>query len=197
MGLAADAAGLGDPEAARRLLDAAAARGHPSWRPAARAGWVRAELALFAGRPGDALGPAERALAASRTGGSARHVLKSRLVRAVVAAVVHPNGAALAELDAVAAEAARTFRPLEWPARLAAADLVERLDERSVIAGAPTANDTDRPSPVPSPDGRRAAAARRRHAAAVSVSVLYQLSDPVGRRLMGESPYVPLRLPLV
>jgi hypothetical protein len=124
-------------------------------------------------------------------------VLKSRLVRAVVVAVVHPDGLVLAELDAVAAEAARTFRPLEWPARLAAADLVERLDERSVTAGAPTANDADRPSPVASPEGRRAAAARRRHAAAVSVSVLYQLSDPVGRRLMGESPYVPLRLPLV
>ena len=197
MGLAADAAGLGDPEAGRRLLDAADACGHPSWRPAVRAGWVRAELALFTGDAGDAVDPAERALAAARAAGSPRHVLKSRLVRAVVEAVLHPTGAVLAELDAIAATAARDVPPLEWPTRLAAADLVERLGAEAVTGSSPRVNDGDRPSPIPSPSGRPSAAARRRHAAALSVNVLYQLSDGVGRRLLGDSPYVPLRLPLV
>jgi len=197
VGLAADAAGLGDPEAGRRLLDAADACGHPSWRPAVRAGWVRAELALFTGDAGDAVDPAERALAAARAAGSPRHVLKSRLVRAVVEAVLHPTGAVLAELDAIAATAARDVPPLEWPTRLAAADLVERLGAEAVTGSSPRVNDGDRPSPIPSPSGRPSAAARRRHAAALSVNVLYQLSDGVGRRLLGDSPYVPLRLPLV
>ncbi len=197
MGLAADAAGLGDPDAAHRLLAAAGARAHPSWRPAVRADWVRAELALFTGRAADAVDPAERALAASRAAGSARHVLKSRLVRAVVEAVLHPNGAVLAELDSIASTAARDVPPLQWPALLAAADLAERLAPGAVTGSSLAANERDRPSHIRSPNGRRSGAARRRHAAAVSVNALYQLSDGPGRRLMGDSPYVPQRLPLV
>ena len=85
VGLAADAIGLGDPTGAERLLAAAAPAlaAHPSWRPATRACWVRAELALVLGRPAEALAPAEAALAAARRGGSLRHVLKSRIVLAV------------------------------------------------------------------------------------------------------------------
>lgn len=197
VGLAADAAGSGDPDGAVRLLDAAAAQRHPSWRPAVRAGWVRAEVALFAGRASAAVVPAETALTAARAAGSERHILKSRLVRAVVAAVLHPDGVVLAELDAVAAAAAQEFRPLEWPARLAGADLVDRLEARRVIEKSSSANDRGSRARTASPDGRPPTAARRRHAAAVSVNALYQLADPQGRRLMRDSLFVSERLPLV
>ena len=85
VGLAADAIGLGDPTGAERLLAVAAPAlaAHPSWRPATRACWVRAELALVLGRPAEAVAPAEAALAAAGRGGSLRHVLKSRIVLAV------------------------------------------------------------------------------------------------------------------
>ena len=87
VGLAADAVGLGDPAAAERLLAVAAPAlaAHPSWRPgpgrlgAGRAGPRR-------GPAGDAVAPAEAALAAAGRGGSLRHVLKSRIVLAVAAA---------------------------------------------------------------------------------------------------------------
>ncbi|MCX6467435.1 MAG: hypothetical protein NTW05_28205, partial [Pseudonocardiales bacterium] len=194
--LAADADGLGDPEGAHRLLDAAEALGHPGWRPAVRAGWVRAELALLTGRAAEAVAPAERALAAARSAGSPRHVLKSRLVRAVAEAVVRPNGAVLAELDAVADAAAAAWRPLEWPARLAAADLVTRISGLSVTRSSPAANDRRPDVAEASVNGRPDDATRRRHAAAAAVSVLYQFSDGTGRRLMGESLWVPTRLPL-
>lgn len=47
---------------------------------------------------------------------------------AVALGAVRPDGAALVELDAVADEAgARGVLPLVWPARLAAADVLDRL----------------------------------------------------------------------
>ncbi len=192
VGLAADAIGLGDADGAGRLLDAAEALGHPSWRPGVRAAWVRAELALLTGRAAEAVGPAERALVAARGAGSARHLLKSRLVRAVVRGVVRPDGAVLMELDAVADAASRVCRPLEWPARLAAADLAERVSRLSVTESSPAANDRGVDVQNSSVNGRPGDATRRRHAAGVALSALYQLSDGVGRRLMGESVWVPL-----
>lgn len=207
VGLAADALGLGDP-AASRLLDAAAAIGHPSWRPRVRLAWVRAEAALFAGRASDAVAPAEQALVTARAAGAERHVLKSRLILAVVTAAVdrdglvahpdgaaaHPDGAVVAELDDVAdASAAAGLWPLVWPARLAAADALDRLGSPNVSGSSPSANDGPAPMVCGSVNDRVSGAARRRHAAATTVSVLYQLSDPVGRRLMGESVWVPTR----
>lgn len=171
VGLAADALGTGDLGGAHRLLAATvdavapAAVGSASWRPAVRAGWVRAELALFGGRPRDAVAPAAAALAAAERAGAVRHVLKSRIVLAVARAAADPAGApaAMAELDAVRGDAAaHGLLPLCWPAALAAADL---------------------------DDG--AGARRRRHAALTTVSVLMDYADPVGRRLMGESVWVP------
>jgi hypothetical protein len=186
VGLAADALGLGDP-VADRLLDAAEAVGHPSWRTAVRIGWVRAELALYGGRAEQGLEPAGRALERARAAGAQRHVVKSRLVLAVVRAVIHPNGAALAELDAVADAADEGgLLPLVGPARLAAADLLYRAVTPSTSERSPSANDGPPDRSYESVDGLPNGAARRRHAAAVTASVLYQLSDPVGRGLTGE-----------
>ncbi|WP_300017254.1 hypothetical protein [Pseudonocardia sp.] len=197
VGLAADALGLGDPLAAERLLRAAAALPHPSWRLRVRAGWVRAELALCAGPAAGAVAPAEAALAGAEAAGSVRHVLKSRLVLAVARAVTRPNGRELAELDAVAdAAAVAGLLPLVWPARLAAADLLDRMSP-SVSISSPSANDERGKAPYESVNGGSSGAARRRHAAAVTVTDLYQLSDPMGRGLMGESVWVPARLPLL
>ncbi|GAA3245515.1 hypothetical protein GCM10017691_52680 [Pseudonocardia petroleophila] len=186
VGLAADALGLGDPVAGR-LLDAAEARRHPSWRTAVRIGWVRAEAALYAGRAADGEEPARRALELAREAGSVRHVVKSRLVLAVVRAVAHPNGAVFTELDAVAETADRAgLLPLSGPARGAWLDLSRDDLSPSVIKSSPIANDGAVDRSHEAANGQPSGPARRRHAVARTASVLYQLSDPVGRGLTGE-----------
>ena len=192
VGLAADAIGLGDPTGAERLLAAAAPAlaAHPSWRPATRAGWVRAELALVLGRPAEAVAPAEAALAAAGRGGSRRHVLKSRIVLAVArsAAGVMTPAAAVTELDAAAAECAGLgLLPLCWPAGLAALDLMPlpaakpqvRINEQ-VASPAGTAL-----------GGRPDGTTRRRHAVHAALNVIEQRSDALGKRQMGESVWIP------
>jgi hypothetical protein len=191
VGLAADAVGLGAAAVAVRLLDRAdrEAEDHPSWRPAVRTGWVRAEVALLRGRADEAVPPAERALAGARVAGSARHVLKSRLVLVVArgAAGVLAPADAVEELDAIGTGCARLRQlPLEWPCALAAADLLDALaarerDER------PGANDVTARTGQRCPDGRANGATRRRHAAALTMSVIGDRSDPVGKRLSGVS----------
>jgi hypothetical protein len=188
VGLAADAIGLGDPAMAERLLTVAAPAlaAHPSWRPATRAGWVRAELALVRGRAGAAVAPAEAALAAARRGGSLRHVLKSRIVLAVAQATAGMTTAAAAvtELDAVTAECARSgLLPLCWPAGLAALDLGVNPQVRI--------NDQVAPSAGTALGGRSEGTTRRRHAVRVALNVVEQRSDAVGKRQMGESVWIP------
>ncbi len=190
VGLAADAVGLGDPATARRLLDRAAPAlaAHSSWRPGVRAGWVRAELALVLGRPTEAVPPAEAALRGARRGGSARHVLKSRIVLAVAAGAAGTLDApsAVAELDAAAAEcAAAGLLPLVWPAALAADDLRLRInDQVASMTGS-------------APGGRSRGTTRRRHAARAALSDIEQRSDPLGKRQMGESVWIPQPATLV
>ena len=198
VGLAADAIGLGDPGGAERLLAAAAPAlaAHPSWRPATRACWVRAELALVRGRPAAAVAPAEAALAAAGRGGSRRHVLKSRIVLAVArsAAGVMTPAAAVTELDAAAAECAGLgLLPLCWPAGLAALDLTPlpaakpqvRINEQ-VASPAGTAL-----------GGRPDGTTRRRHAVSAALNVIEQRSDALGKRQMGESVWIPQRATLM
>ena len=198
VGLAADAIGLGDPTGAERLLAAAAPAlaAHPSWRPATRAGWVRAELALVLGRPAEAVAPAEAALAAAGRGGSRRHVLKSRIVLAVArsAAGVMTPAAAVTELDAAAAECVGLgLLPLCWPAGLAALDLTPlpaakpqvRINEQ-VASPAGTAL-----------GGRPDGTTRRRHAVHAALSVIEQRSEALGKRQMGESVWIPQRATLM
>lgn len=190
VGLAADALGLGDLGASRRLLDAAAPRleEHPSWRPAVRAGWVRAELALVRGRAAEAVGPAESALAGSAAAGSVRHLLKSRVVLVVACAAAGSLDAAEAvtELDAIADRCTRYGQlPLQWPAALAAADLQERINERVAYPAGSSLS------------GRSTGATRRRHAARAALSVIECRSDPVGKRQMGESVWIPRSVTLM
>lgn len=121
-GLAADALGRLDAATAAVLLCRAGPwcgpHGH---RTRIRHGWVTAETALVAGDPAAALAAADEALAGARALGSARHVLKSRLVRAVAAGVAGQDRAdVVAELDAVAADAlVHGLLPLHRPALLA------------------------------------------------------------------------------
>ena len=198
VGLAADAIGLGDPTGAERLLAAAAPAlaAHPSWRPATRAGWVRAELALVRGRPAEAVAPAEAALAAAGRGGSRRHLLKTRIVLAVArsAAGVMTPAAAVTELDAAAAECAGLgLLTLCWPAGLAALDLTPlpavkpqvRINEQ-VASPAGTAL-----------GGRPDGTTRRRHAVQAALNVIEQRSDALGKRQMGESVWIPQRATLM
>jgi len=192
VGLAADAVGLGDPAGAERLLAAAAPAlaTHPSWRPATRAGWVRAELALVRGTPAAAVAPAEAALAAARRGGSRRHVLKSRIVLAVAqsAARVTTAEAAVTELDAAAAECAGLgLLPLCWPAGLAALDLTQAPAAQPQIR----INDRVASTAGSAPGGRPDGTTRRRHAVRVALNVIDQRSDAVGKRQMGESVWIP------
>ena len=192
VGLAADAVGLGDPAGAERLLAAAgpALATHPSWRPATRAGWVRAELALVRGTPAAAVAPAEEALAAARRGGSRRHVLKSRIVLAVAqsAARVMTAEAAVTELDAAAAECAGLgLLPLCWPAGLAALDLTRAPAAQPQIR----INDRVASTAGSAPGGRPDGTTRRRHAVRVALNVIEQRSDAVGKRQMGESVWIP------
>ncbi|MDT7554349.1 MAG: hypothetical protein QOI16_2885, partial [Pseudonocardiales bacterium] len=175
---------LGDPLTSRRLFDVAedGLAGHPSWRPAVRAGWVRAELALIQGHAGDAVAPAEAAVAAATRAASVRHVLKSRIVLVVARGVAGVLDAAegVADLDAIGDECARHgLLPLRWPAALAAADLQERINEQ-VASVAESA-----------PGGQLNGATRRRHAARLALNVIESRSDPLGKRQMGESVWIP------
>jgi hypothetical protein len=195
VGLAADALGTGDPGGAARLLDAAdrSNEGHPSWRPGVRAGWVRAESALLRGAAGEAVRPAERALVASRAAGSLRHEVKSRIVVAVTRSAYDRSPAvarrAVADLDDAARVALRIgLLPLVWPACLAAADL---------LTTGPLANEWSRVAVRKSPSDTTSGATRRRHSAGVTLSVILARADPAGRRLVGESPWLPGPLPVV
>ncbi len=200
VGLAADAIGAGAADTADRLLRAAADAGrrHPSWRPAVRLGWVRAELALLRGDPGAAVDPAGHALELAAQGGSLRHVLKSRIVYAVVRSVAGGDPVeALGDLDAAADEARRSgLLPLVWPALLAAADVLERAPEQLSRRAVDTNDGLPRMAQR-SVNDRSSDAPRRRHAASATVSVILARCDPIGRRLMREGPGADARLPVM
>ena len=201
-GLAADALGRFDATTAGVLLERAAAWcGPPGSRTRVRYGWVLAETALVAGDPGTALAAAGEALAGARALGSTRHVLKSRLVRAVAAGVAgEDRTSVLAELDAVAADALRTGHlPLHRPALLAGTDLPGPVRAAAARTGHPAADQATVPGPGHADAGTRHAGASqsdtrsrqtdaecRRHAVLHTVSVLYTRSDGTGRDLLRE-----------
>jgi hypothetical protein len=108
-------------------------------------------------------------------------VLKSRIVHAVARAVAGGGtGELLAELDAAGDDADRAgLLPLVWPARYAAADVLEHAPN-----GRSTANDAAARTAQRSANGLPSDAARRRHAGTATVSVILGRCDPVGRRLM-------------
>jgi hypothetical protein len=123
-GLAADAIGVGGP--ARRLhvvaADTVERFGGHRWRSAVRLDWVRAEIDLAAGRPEQALEPAERAVAVATAVGAVRHRVKSRMVLAATLANLHDGvskerAEALLECD-VRHNEALGLHPLVWPCAL-------------------------------------------------------------------------------
>lgn len=121
LGLASDAVGLGEPEAAREVLariENVLAERPLWWRHHIRTDWVRAEVALLDGDPAQARAAAERALDAAEAASAPRHVAKS-LLFAGVAATSHGQQGTAVDLLARAAVLAEGLgaRPLVWPSR--------------------------------------------------------------------------------
>ncbi|MEN3300499.1 hypothetical protein [Pseudonocardia sp.] len=205
VGLAADAVGRADAAAATSLLTRADAvlADCAGPRSTIRAGWVRAEIALLRGDPAAAVRAAADAVAGARRWGSARHLLKSRLVAEVAGLVAARAGlvegagsAGSARLDAVAEEAGELgLLPLRWAALLAAAGLagaatdgppVGRQGPRNPSGAAVRTNERHGRTAPESVNGAASDAARRRHAAAHALSAMFTRSDPQLRRLMRE-----------
>ncbi|NIH82616.1 hypothetical protein [Amycolatopsis viridis] len=162
LGLAADHLGTGRLTASRRVLRRAAAAA-ASWRTRTRLGWVTAELALAAGDGSAAVESAEAALAEAVAAGSVRHTVKSRLVLAAALGTIGQKRRARELVSGAQADAdAYDLSSLSWPAGLIAADLWPAEADR-----------------------------HRSRTAAVLHAVLLG-SDPEGRRLARESPWVPV-----
>lgn len=163
VGLAADAVGLGRLAEARRLVAAAdASVPAAGWRAGVRAGWVRAEIELAAGRAADAVRHAEPAAEAALAGPSSRHQVKSSLVLgAALAASGHGARAARLVSPALDQAADLGLVTLEWPAAMIMAEL------------APTRAD------------------QFCRCAAVALHSVLRRADPVGRQLAERSVWVP------
>ncbi len=139
LGLAADAVGLGDADAAREHLATAEglvdAHDDGWWRQRVRFDWCRAELALLEDTPGDAVSAAVAAVERAEHARAPRHVAKGLLFQGV------------AELQSGSAETVGTLRraatlaeglsalPVLWQARaLLGALLAGRAAEESARA---------------------------------------------------------------
>jgi hypothetical protein len=121
LGLAIDAVGLGDVATARARLGEAealvAGRDEEWWRQRVRFDWTRAEVALLADEPGEAIAAAIAAVERAEAARAPRHVAKGLLFQGV------------AEVQAGAADPAGTLRraatlaeglvalPVVWQAR--------------------------------------------------------------------------------
>lgn len=123
-GLAADALGSGRFHLADTLLARSAGQRHGhvgrgSWRPALRAAWVAAELAMMRGDGPEAVRHAEAARALANDADSLRHIVKTDLV--VAAALSCAGETSCARESAVqvacAAEMAGLL-PLRWAATM-------------------------------------------------------------------------------
>ncbi|GAB3579169.1 hypothetical protein GCM10027445_47300 [Amycolatopsis endophytica] len=163
LGLAADHLGTGRLTASRRVLERAGEAAARNWRTRVRLGWVTAELALASGDAPAATAPAEAALEKATAAGSVRHVVKSRLVlAAALGAAGHKRRAGDLVSGALATAEEYDLSSLSWPAGLIAADL------------------------------RPADADRHRSRTAAVLHAVLLSSDPEGRRLARESPWVPV-----
>lgn len=165
LGLAADNLATGRLAAARRLLERAAET-PAGWRARARTGWVRAEVALAAGNPAEAVPAARDAARVSREQGARRHSIKSDLVLAASLAATgeetYRHQATGLVAEALASARRDGLRSLVWPAGLLAADLLP------------------------------AEAAEHRESVTRELHSLLQAADAEDRRLARESAWVPL-----
>ncbi|MHB8339885.1 MAG: hypothetical protein ACYDB7_01780 [Mycobacteriales bacterium] len=149
LGLAADAVGLGEADVARRELAVAAevigARTEPGWRPSVRLDWVRAEVGLLEGDPGQAAADAARALRVAERARAPRHVAKSLLFLGVAQATAGDAAAAIPTLRraSVLAESLGAG-PLVWPARAMLGALLEGTDAAESLRCLQAAADTVR-----------------------------------------------------
>lgn len=164
LGLAADNLALGRLSAARRLAARAAAQ-DAGWRADVRGGWVGAEIELAAGQGTAAVAPAERAFEIAVARGARRHATKSGIVLAVAlraaGAPDHRNISDALVGKALAAAEECELLSLLWPAALVAADL------------------------------RPGHAEEYRFRVAEVLHAVLRSADPCGRRIAGESPWVP------
>ncbi|WP_410606847.1 hypothetical protein [Amycolatopsis sp. lyj-109] len=165
LGLAADNLALGRLAAARRLADRARAEG-AGWRAEVRGGWVGAEIELAAGQGTAAVPHAERALETALARGARRHTVKSRIVLAVaLRAAEAPDHRKISDDlvgNAMATAEECELLSLSWPAALVAADL------------------------------RPGHAEEYRFRVAQVLHAVLRSADPCGRRVAGESPWVPV-----
>ncbi len=164
LGLAADNLALGRQRAARRLAQRAADQ-HAGWRACVRGGWVGAEIELAAGQGAAAVAPAERAFETAVARGARRHAVKSGIVLAVaLGAAGRPDHRKIS--DGLVGNAMATAEECEllsllWPAALVMADL------------------------------RPGHAEEYRFRVAEVLHAVLRSADPCGRRIAGESPWVP------
>lgn len=117
IGLAADALGTGRFVLSARLLQRARETfgdGSPGRLPV-RCGWVSAELAMFTGDGGAAVGHAERAVELAASTGSVRHAVKSDVVLAAALCSAGDADESRRVADAALIAAERLgFVPLTW-----------------------------------------------------------------------------------
>ncbi|MGW3999804.1 hypothetical protein ACWEF6_40455 [Amycolatopsis sp. NPDC004772] len=165
LGLAADNLALGRLSAARRFAERAAAV-DTRWRATVRGGWVGAEIALAAGQGADAVPHARRAFETAQARGARRHLVKSGIVLAVaLSAAGAPDHRKISDDlvgNAMATAEECELLSLSWPAALVAADL------------------------------RPGHAEEYRFRVAQVLHAVLRSADPCGRRVAGESPWVPV-----
>jgi hypothetical protein len=120
LGLASDAVGLGELEPAREHLAAAAGlvENHDEWwRQRVRLDWTRAEVALLAEEPEEAVVAAAAAVERAEQARAPRHVAKGLLFQGVGEVQAgHPEAAATLRRAATLAEGLGAL-PLVWQAR--------------------------------------------------------------------------------
>jgi len=133
LGLAADAVGLAEPEAAetrRREAAALAEERSDWWRQRVRIGWLTAEIGLLTGDAGSAVDAAEDAVDLAERSGAPRHVAKGLLFLGVarVEAGGFEEAASALKRGGFLAESLGTL-PLLWPARAVLGALLAGQDE--------------------------------------------------------------------
>ncbi|EID53792.1 hypothetical protein [Saccharomonospora xinjiangensis] len=208
LGLAADHLGLGRLAECEALLTRAARAVAVSgcWRAEVRLGWVQAELALASGRPFDSISPAKRALALAEARGAARHVAKSQLVlgAALVASDERRGPDRQREPDGQGGQKGRagvlgkSGRPggLGRPGESGGPDRRQRA--RELVGAALTEarrngwRSLTWPALLLFADLEPEQAVWSRSRVTDELSALLASTDPVGRRLARDSPWVPI-----
>jgi tetratricopeptide (TPR) repeat protein len=132
LGLAADAVGLGEIDAARAGLAAAGdlTADRPEWwRQRVRLGWVQAEVALLLNNPEEAITTAATAVDLAEHSGAPRHVAKGLLFQGVAQVEAgRPDEAAGTLRRAGLLAESLSALPLLWPVRAVLGALLDGSD---------------------------------------------------------------------